>query len=119
MPRPLNSVAISEDSTVDLIIPTASSIHYSGKKFTDTVMIDGKGYSWTNERSSKTGMPSIDGNSVIFGNNSEGHATITPIYVSNDNYLTDITPNIGTLSPVFSATTSEYDVVIDKFSECV
>ena len=113
------SVAISENSTADLIIPTASSVHYSGKKFTDTVMVDGKGYSWTTERSSKTGMPSIDGTSTIFGNNSEGHARIVPVYVSNDNYLTDITPNIGSLSPVFSETVYEYDLVIDKYEQKV
>ena len=27
--------------------PTGQPIHYSGKKFTNTIMIDGAGYSWT------------------------------------------------------------------------
>ena len=113
------SVAISEDSTIDLIIPTASSIHYSGKKFTNTVMIDGKGYSWTHERTSKTGMPSFDGTTTIFGNNSEGHAVIKAIYVSDDNYLTDITPNIGEMDKDFSETIYEYNLTIDKYEQKV
>jgi len=38
---------------------TSCGIHYSGKKFTTTVMIDGNGYPWTTERANKrTSMPS-------------------------------------------------------------
>lgn len=37
---------------------TTCSLHYSGKKFTTTVMIDGNGYSWKNVRGSQTTMPS-------------------------------------------------------------
>ncbi|MBQ6449440.1 hypothetical protein IJJ08_00860 [bacterium] len=35
----------------------ACSIHYSGKYFTHTVMIDGAGYSWTNTKGDLTPMP--------------------------------------------------------------
>ena len=35
----------------------ACSIHYSGKYFTNTVMIDGAGYSWTNTKGTLTPMP--------------------------------------------------------------
>ena len=37
------------------------SIHYSGKVFTNTIMIDGDGYNWTNEKGSLTLMPSPAG----------------------------------------------------------
>ena len=112
------AIAISESSTSDLIIPTASSIHYSGKYFTDTVMVDGKGYNWTTEKTTKTGMPSFDG-TTIYGNNSEGRAVITPVYISNDAYLTSITSNIGEFNTTFNPTTFEYNLIIDKYEQKV
>lgn len=54
------------------------SKHYSGKVFTNTVMIDGKGYSWTNVVGTKVvGMPKFLGNGKVNGNDGEGHAKIT------------------------------------------
>ena len=56
------------------------SYHYSGFKFTDTVMIDGTGCSWTNEKTNQCdGMPSHDGTEKIIGNTGNGYAKITLI----------------------------------------
>lgn len=46
------------------------SIHYSGKMFTNTIMIDGQGYNWTNEKGEQVQMPSPSGVSYATG---EGH----------------------------------------------
>ena len=54
------------------------SIHYSEKAFTDTKMVDGLGYEWTNSKASTiTGMPTLDGTSTMNGNNGNGYAKIT------------------------------------------
>ena len=53
------------------------SKHYSGLYFTDTIMVDGQGYSWTNVKGSQTGMPSYSSTTTINGNNAVGHAKIT------------------------------------------
>ena len=37
------------------------SIHYSGKVFTNTIMIDGDGYNWTNEKGTRTLIPNPAG----------------------------------------------------------
>ncbi|MDO4996034.1 MAG: glycine rich domain-containing protein [Bacilli bacterium] len=56
------------------------SIHYSTKVFTDTVMIDGKGYSWTTVKASTpTGMPNKNGIGTVMGNTGNGFAKITLI----------------------------------------
>ena len=62
-------------STVD----NSCSIHYSGKIFTNTVMIDGLGYSWTNTKGSKAQMPKPDGDNynIGIGNIGNGYARIT------------------------------------------
>lgn len=70
--------AISEASTEDNIVHTGQSIHYSGMKFINTVMIDGKGYQWTTEKGEEVvGMPSYDGKTTMIGNNGNGYAKIT------------------------------------------
>ena len=53
------------------------SYHYSGKIFTNTVMIDGKGYNWTTEIGEKIDMPTHDLTSTMVGNNGNGYARIT------------------------------------------
>ena len=55
------------------------SVHYSGKVFTDTVMIDGHGYNWTNVVGDQTQMPSPTGGyySEGWGNSGNGYARIT------------------------------------------
>lgn len=85
-------VAITQDSTKDNIESITSngvkcqdgtkdigcSYHYSGYIFTNTVMIDGKGYKWTTEKaSSSEGMPTHDGTNKMTGNNGNGYAKIT------------------------------------------
>lgn len=85
-------VAISEDSeetaikqkTVNGEVCTDNSKsiecskHYSGKVFTNTVMIDGKGYKWTTEKeSNSTGMPKYLGYGTETGHNGNGNAKIT------------------------------------------
>ena len=53
------------------------SIHYSNKVFTDTKMIDGAGYNWTNTKGEYNGMPSHDGDDIMIGNIGNGYAKIT------------------------------------------
>ena len=43
------------------------------------VIIDGKGYKWTTEKGSQTGMPTHDGTSTMTGNTGNGYAKITLI----------------------------------------
>lgn len=70
--------AISEQSTSDNIIHTGQSVHYSGLKFTDTVMIDGAGCKWTTSKTSDcSGMPTHDGIGTMTGNEGDGFAKIT------------------------------------------
>ena len=68
-----NGVAC-DDGTTDI----TCSYHYSGYKFTNTVMIDGQGYKWTTERGSEVvGMPTHDGTGTMTGNSGNGYAEIT------------------------------------------
>jgi len=55
------------------------SIHYSDKVFTNTVMIDGNGYSWTNEKGALQVMPNpLGGNYASgVGHSGNGYARIT------------------------------------------
>ena len=73
--------AIKEESTEDNIIHTGQSIHYSGLYFTNTLMIDGEGYRWTDKKEEQIGMPSHSNNSVIIGNSGNGYARITLVSV--------------------------------------
>ena len=74
--------AITESSTESNIVHTGQSIHYSGYKFTDTIMIDGLGYKWTNTKGTEiVGMPSHDGTSTMTGNTGHGYAKITLIEI--------------------------------------
>lgn len=56
------------------------SIHYSNKVFTETIMIDGEGYSWTNKRGTKMTMPTPPTDSSAYiengGNAGSGAARI-------------------------------------------
>ena len=55
------------------------SIRYSGKVFTNTVMIDGAGYNWTNTKGSLKSMPSPNGGYYEngLGHTGNGYAKIT------------------------------------------
>ena len=69
--------AIAENSTSSNITHTGQPNHYSGLVFTDTIMVDGAGYKWTNVKGSYTGMPTHDGTSTMTGNTGNGYAKIT------------------------------------------
>ena len=72
------------------------SIHYSGKKFTDTVMIDGSGYAWTNTKGSLQQMPKLSGSyDSGIGNSGNGVARIT--LMSDANYNVTYNTKYGTL----------------------
>ena len=73
--------AISESSTEENIVHTGQSIHYSGYKFINTIMVDGEGYNWTSAKENFTGMPSYLGSYTITGNDNNGYARIT--YLGN------------------------------------
>lgn len=58
------------------------SVHYSGMYFTNTLMIDGKGYTWTTTKASTTGtnlMPKPDGTTYAsgVGHTGDGYAIIS------------------------------------------
>ncbi len=69
--------AILETSTETNIQHSNQSIHYSGLSFTNTLMIDGEGYQWTNAKQNYIGMPSHDRQSTITGNQGNGYAKIS------------------------------------------
>ncbi len=69
--------AIKSDSIEGNITHTGQSIHYSGLYFTDTVMIDGAGYNWTNVKGSYVGIPKYDEKSESKGSLEDGYARIT------------------------------------------
>ena len=60
---------------------TGQPNHYSGYVFTDTIMIDGAGYKWTNVKGEYTGMPTHDGKSTMTGNSGNGYAKITLVSI--------------------------------------
>lgn len=68
--------AVAENSTSSNIIHTGQSVHYSGYKFTNTVIIDGRGYNWLSEIGEKVDMPTHDGKSTMVGNSGGGYAKI-------------------------------------------
>ncbi len=49
------------------------SHHYSGYIFDNTIMIDGEGYNWTNEKGSQVAMPSPSGGTYALGIGHSGH----------------------------------------------
>ena len=57
------------------------SISYTGYYFTNTLMIDGEGYRWTDKKEEQIGMPSHSDNSVIMGNSGNGYARITLVSI--------------------------------------
>lgn len=57
----------------------ACSIHYSGRTFTNTLMIDGAGYRWTNTKGALQAMPNPAGGNYASGRGhfGSGYARIT------------------------------------------
>jgi hypothetical protein len=78
-PRAGTGGAACDTSTTDNLC----SVHYSGLKFTNTVMIDGSGNSWTNISGSQQQMPNPNGGLYPLGSGhtSAGFARIT--YLGN------------------------------------
>jgi len=72
---------IKEESTENNIIHTGQSIHYSGLYFTNTLMIDGEEYRWTDKKEEQIGMPSRSDNSIIMGNLGNSYARITLVSI--------------------------------------
>ncbi|MDD3392810.1 MAG: glycine rich domain-containing protein [Bacilli bacterium] len=60
---------------------TGQADHYSGKVFSDTIMIDGNGYFWTNVKESQSQMPNPAGGyyDLGVGNSGNGYARITKL----------------------------------------
>lgn len=123
-PRTVNGLAcVTGITTVDC------SKHYSGKYFTNTVMIDGAGYSWTNVRGSYVKQPTAD-SQVQTGQSGDGYIKITPLVASENWYLDDIThkadgQTIGTLTQKndpnagFDPLATEYNLVINAYENYV
>ena len=74
--------AISPSSTASNIVHTGQSVHYSGYKFTNTVIIDSTGYNWTTVKGDYVGMPTHDGTGTMVGNAGGGYAKITLLELS-------------------------------------
>ncbi len=71
--------AIEEASTEENIIHTGQANHYSGLVFTDTLMIDGAGYKWSDKKEEQVQMPKPDGTlyDIGVGHSGNGYAKIT------------------------------------------
>ena len=69
--------AIAKTSTSTSIVHTGLSTHYSGYVFSNTLMIDGFGYSWTTQQDSLYTMPSYNETLTTTGNLGNGYARIT------------------------------------------
>lgn len=74
------------------------SLHYSGKKFTNTVMIDGKGYSWTNTKGTLTAMPKPTGGYYSNGVGNIGNGAIRIGFFGNINYTVTYSQGYGELA---------------------
>lgn len=90
-------VAISSENSLDAkngdttgTTNNESSIHYSNFKFSQTKMIDGEGYKWTNIRASTETMPKPDDSGTEIGHTGNGYAKITFLGVK-DNIQPSIT----------------------------
>lgn len=71
------------DSCVTGTTDNLCSVHYSGMKFTDTLMIDGSGYVWTNTKGSLQQMPNPNGGYYSSG---VGHADNGAAIISQITY---------------------------------
>lgn len=60
------------------------SIHYSGRKFIDTLMIDGDGYKWTNVKGSQQQMPNPNGGYYEIGQGHSGNGVAKITYIGSN-----------------------------------
>ena len=117
------SIAINEDGTpkVTTYSTIENSYHYSGKVFTETKMIDGKGYNWTTAVGSLTSMPNPEGGTYAkgLGHEGNGYARITYHYNHEATGLSSLTIS-GTnnsLTPTFDPDTFEYNLKLSHKDE--
>ena len=80
-----NNVQCTQESAKNDI---TCSYHYSGYKFTDTVMIDGLGYEWnTDVTTNQVGNPTVESSGIREnGHTGNGYARITLLSNENINY---------------------------------
>jgi len=70
--------AISVDSTANNVIHTNQPNHYSGKVFTNSIMIDGKGCNWSSGSAANCGANQVQPNGTkTVGHAGNGYARIT------------------------------------------
>lgn len=101
------------DSTNENGESTGNSVHYSNLKFKDTVMIDGEGYEWTNERLDYIQMQDPQGN-YVDGNSGDGYARVTLLEdPSQNNFLKEIQIDKGTITPELNYDDTEYTVKLN------
>jgi hypothetical protein len=113
------TIAINEDGKpkVNSYSMIEDSYHYSGKYFTDTLMIDGRGYKWSTKADAITPMPSPSGGyySTGVGNEGNGAAKITLLSVlSDNNFLDSITLDAGDVAIPFETTKEDYEINLDE-----
>ncbi|MDE5586846.1 MAG: hypothetical protein K2I72_00565, partial [Bacilli bacterium] len=103
-------IAINEDGTpkVETYSQIEDSYHYSGKIFTGTQMIDGRGYDWATNTFSQMPKPAGGYYSSAQGHTGNGYARITRVEISNNNYLTGIKLSTGSLNETFNKETNDY-----------
>ncbi len=119
------AIAINEDGTpkVTTYSQIEDSYHYSGKIFTDTVMIDGKGYNWTTALGSLTSMPKPEGGTYDegAGHDGDGYARITYRYDHEATGLSSLTVS-GTnnsYTPTFDSDIFEYNLKLSHRDETI
>lgn len=72
--------AVAESSTQNNIVHTNQPNHYSGKVFTNSVMIDGKGCNWSSGTAANCGANQVQPNGAnAAGHSGNGYAKITLI----------------------------------------
>lgn len=96
--------AIEETSTLENIVHTGNSMHYSGRAFVDSQMLDGN-----------ASMPSHDGTTTMTGNSGNGFAKISFISdLSSDSSLKTLKVDKGTMVEEFSSEVHEYTVKLNE-----
>ena len=118
------SIAINEDGNpkTTLFTTLSDSYHYSNFVFTNTVMIDGKGYNWTTTKEGITSMPDPYGGYYKegTGNSKDGYARITLLStLSSNNFLDSLTINDGDISIPFKTWITEYDLNLEEDDESI
>ena len=100
------------------------SYHYSGYKFTNTTMIDGSGYEWTNDiTSNQPGNPTVADSTVTeIGHRGNGYARITIVNAESSldfsyDDVTEYLHSIGEYSPEELDTIGRIDSTLGNIFE--